>query len=145
MRKPITGPDNLEMRIAQRIARKRGDVFLREDFADLGGYDQVGRALRRLVRKGQLLKLGYGVYTRARPSVLDGRPTLNKGIREIAEEALDRIGVATGPSSYERAYNEGRSTQVPTGRVIGVAGRVRRQLSYNGIPFSYERVGPSPR
>ena len=138
-------PESLEERLEKRIARKRGDVFLREDFGDLGGYDQVGRALRNLVRRGRLLKLGYGVYTRARPSVLDGTPTLSKGIREIAEEALDRIGITTGPSSYERAYNEGRSTQVPTGRVIGVAGRVRRQLSYNGIPFSYERVGPSPR
>ena len=145
MRRLITPPNNLEERVAQRIARKRGDVFLREDFRDLGGYDQVGRALRKLVRQGRLLKLGYGVYTRARPSVLDGRPTPNKGIRDIAEEALGRLGVETGPSSYERAYNEGRSTQVPTGRVIGVAGRVRRKLGYNGMSFSYERVGPSPR
>lgn len=145
MRYAIRQPESLETRVAQRIARKRGDVFLREDFGDLGGYDQVGRALRNLVRKGRLLKLGYGLYTRARPSVLDGKPTLNKGIREIAEEALGRIGVATEPSSYDRAYMEGRSTQVPTGRLIGVAGRVRRKLSYNGIPFSYERVGPSPR
>ena len=49
---------SLEQRLEKRIARKRGDVFLREDFGDLGGYDQVGRALRKLVRKGQLLKLG---------------------------------------------------------------------------------------
>ena len=38
-------PDSLEERLAKRIARKRGDVFLRADFSDLGGYDQVGRAL----------------------------------------------------------------------------------------------------
>ena len=38
-------------------------MFLRADFDDLGGYDQVGRALRGLVQKGQLLKLGYGIYT----------------------------------------------------------------------------------
>jgi len=30
-------------RVLKRIDRKRGDVFLRADFADLGGYDQVGR------------------------------------------------------------------------------------------------------
>ena len=57
--------ENLETRVMKRIARKRGDVFLRADFRDLGGYDQVGRVLRELVRNGQLLKVGYGIYTRA--------------------------------------------------------------------------------
>ena len=52
--------ESLETRVVNRIARKRGDVFLREDFRDLGGYDQVGRVLRGLVRSGQLLKVGYG-------------------------------------------------------------------------------------
>ena len=45
----------------------------------------------------------------------------------------------------EQAYNAGKTTQVPTGRVIGVRGRVRRQISYNGFPLSYERAGPAPR
>ena len=67
-----------------RIARKRGDVFLRADFDDLGGYDQVGRALRKLVREGRLMKVGYGIYARARPSLLDGKPTPTKGLRELA-------------------------------------------------------------
>ncbi len=56
----------------KRIARKRGDVFLRADFRDLGGYDQVGRVLRGLVGKGKLLKIGQGLYTRAEASPFDG-------------------------------------------------------------------------
>ncbi len=39
----------LEKQLLRRLQRKRGDVFLRSDFDDLGGYDQVGRALRALV------------------------------------------------------------------------------------------------
>jgi hypothetical protein len=39
-------PETLEIRLSSRINRKRSDVFLRSDFDDLGGYDQVGRALR---------------------------------------------------------------------------------------------------
>ena len=134
-------PESLEARLEKRLARMRGDVFMREDFSDLGGYDQVGRALLALVRKGQLTKVGYGLYARARPSVLDGKPTPVKGMREIAVEALGRIGVETGPTQYERAYNAGTSTQVPTGRVIGVFGRVRRKIQYNDFPLKYERVG----
>ena len=62
--------ESLETRVMKRIARKRGDVFLRADFRDLGGYDQVGRVLRGLVRKGRLLKVSHGLYTRAVKSPL---------------------------------------------------------------------------
>jgi hypothetical protein len=138
-------PESLEECLAKRIARKRGAVFLRADFDDMGGYDQIGRALRGLVRKGQLLKVGYGLYTRARPSILDGQPTPTQGLRELAAEALGRLGVETVPTRMEQAYNAGITTQVPTGRVIGIRGRVRRKIAYNGTPLSYERAGPAPR
>jgi len=138
-------PENLEDRLMRRIARKRGDVFLRADFRDLGGYDQVGRGLRQLVREGRLLKIGYGLYTRARPSLVDGKPTPVKGLRALAAEALGRIGIQTAPTRLEQAYNAGRTTQVPTGRVVAVRGRVRRKMSYNGVPLSFERAGPAPR
>jgi hypothetical protein len=138
-------PETLETRLSNRIDRKRSDVFLRSDFDDLGGYDQVGRALRDLVRKGRLMKLGYGLYTRARPSLLDGKPTAVKGLRALAAEALGRLGIETAPTRLEQAYNAGRTTQVPTGRVVAVRGRVRRAISYNGVPLSFERAGPASR
>ena len=133
-------PESLEERLSNRIARKRGDVFLRADFSDLGGYDQVGRALRGLVRKGRLMKVGYGLYTRTRPSLLDGKPLPAKGIRELAAEALGRLGIETAPTRLEEAYNAGKTTQVPTGRVIGVLRRVRRQIGYNGFLLRFERA-----
>src|SRR5258708_30394442 len=108
-------PENLEDRLMKRIARKRGDVFLRAGFRDLGGYDQVGRGLRQLVREGRLVKIGYGLYTRARPSLLDGKPTPVKGLRALSAAALGRIGIETAPTRLEQAYNAGRTTQVPTG------------------------------
>ncbi len=145
MKKGVTLPNSLLERLEKRIARKRGDVFLRADFDDLGGYDQVGRALRQLVDNGQLLKVGYGIYTRAKPSLLDGTPVPTKGLRELAAEALGRLGVETAPTRWDEANASGKSTQVPTGRVIGVRGRVRRKISYNGFPLKYERVGPTPR
>ena len=66
--------ETLETRLLKQIDRKSGDVFLLSDFRDLGGYDQVSRALRNLARKGLLLKLGHGLYTRAAASPLDGSP-----------------------------------------------------------------------
>ena len=136
--------ETLEARIAKRIDRKRGDVFLRADFADLGGYDQVGRVLRRLVRAGRLLKVGFGLYTRAVPAPIGARPIPPKGLTTI-REALERLGIRTYPSRALEDYNAGRTTQVPTGRVVAVRRRVRRKIGYNGISLSFERARPAAR
>jgi hypothetical protein len=119
-------------------------VFLRADFDDLGGYDQVGRALRGLVRKGLLLKLGYGLYTRAAKSPFTDKPVPPKGL-ETLTEALHRLGIETSPTRLQQAYSDGRTTQVPTGRVVAVRQRVRRKIGYGGFQLGFERAGPSPR
>ena len=130
--------ENLETRIMKRIARKRGDVFLRADFRDLGGYDQVGRVLRGLVRNGRLLKLGYGIYTRAVKSPFSDKPVPPKGLATLIE-ALKRLGVEIAQTRLQQEYNAGRTTQAPTGRVVAVRGRISRKLGYNGIFLSFER------
>ena len=116
-------------------------MFLRKDFEDLGGYDQVGRVLRKLVRVGELVKVGYGLYAKAEPGILDGRPVPRINIKALAKEALGRFGVSTTLSQAEQDYNSGKSTQVPTGRVIGIKGkRINRKIQYNGVTLRFERV-----
>ncbi|MFZ3185273.1 MAG: DUF6088 family protein [Pseudomonas sp.] len=131
--------ETLERRLQKRIARKRGDVFLRADFEDLGGYDQVGRVLRELVKKEQLLKIGYGVYARAVKSPISGKPMPPKGLATLTE-AVARLGFKALPTRMEQDYSSGRTTQVPTGRVVAIEGRLRRKLGYNGINLSFERA-----
>ena len=136
--------ETLESRLEQRIARKRSDVFLRSDFDDLGGYDQVGRALRQLVREGKLLKISQGVYARAVPSPFGDKPVPPKGI-DTLKEALGRLGIETAPTRLEQDYNAGKTTQVPAGRRVAVSKRVRRKIGYNGISLSFERARPASR
>lgn len=131
--------DSLEYRVKRRIARKKDDVFLREDFSDLGGYDQVGRVLRALTREGELIRVGYGLYGRATKSVLDGKPIPVGGLKTL-KAALGRVGVEITQTRLERAYNAGETTQIPTGRVIGVNRRVRRKIGYGGITLGFERA-----
>src|SRR5271156_4666815 len=85
----------LRQRIEARMARKpREDVFLPREFADLGGEDQVLRALRGLVREGHLVRLRYGVYGRAVVSQLSGEPILyTNGFAGAARQALNKLGV----------------------------------------------------
>jgi Family of unknown function (DUF6088) len=137
-------PDRtMEDRIVRRIARRNGGVFFRSDFIDLGSLGQVDRALRVLIQQGRVMKFGRGIYVRARPSVLDGKPTPTKGMRELATEVLARLGAEVTESRAERAYNSGRSVQVPTGRVVAIRGkRVRRKLGYRGVVLTLERAGP---
>ena len=126
MRSGANKPESLEERLEKRIARKRGDVFLRADFDDMGGYDQVGRALRKLGAQGaadedRLRSL------HPRPAIIahgqadaDQRPPRAGGRSARASRRRDRA------DALEQDYNAGKTTQVPTGRVIAVRGRVRR-------------------
>ena len=131
--------NTLEGKVMNRVSRKRTEVLLREDFLDLSDYDQVGRALRSLTQKGKLIKIGYGLYAKARISSLTGKPSLTEPLPILAKKALERIGVPTGVSQAENEYISGRSTQVPTGRMIAVEGRVSRKIKYRDVEISYER------
>ncbi len=131
----------LRKRIETRIARTRSDVFLPREFADLGGEDQVLRALRELVQRKQLIRLGYGVYGRAVISRLSGEPMLDstRGFIGAVQETLDKLRVPWEASAARIAYNEGRSTQVPVNPVLRVKGRFSRKLKLGNTEFLIER------
>ena len=56
----------------------------------------------------------------------------------LGREAVKRLGIKVVPSKMEEEYNSGKSTQVPTGRVIGVEGRISRKIGYQGVYVSFE-------
>jgi hypothetical protein len=132
----------LKQRIERRIQRSKREVFLRSDFENMGrGYDQVGRVLRQLSNEGKIIKIGHGLYAKATIGPISKRPVPRKGIKFVATEALRRLNVVTVPSSYEQAYNQQQTTQVPTGRVIGVVkSRISRKIGYGGKTVTFERV-----
>jgi hypothetical protein len=131
----------LEACISYRINRMKSEVFVRDDFKDLGGYDQVGRILRKFVVGGRLVRLGYGIYARAKLSSITGKPMLATagGFVGIVREALDRLNSLNKqfkgwePSQSEQNYNAGRTTQVPANATFKIKGRLSRNLTYNGM------------
>lgn len=130
----------LESQVSYRVKRSKASVFIRKDFEDIGGYDQIGRILRQLVQRGVLISLGYGAYARAKKSVINGNLIPEKPLPELAKEVMKKLGVKTVSSTAEQNYNSGKTTQVPTGRVIGVKGRVNRKFGYNGKSIHFENV-----
>ena len=133
---------SLRERIAAKIDRSDDAVFLTREFRPLGCERHVLRALRQLVEEGRLIRLGYGVYGRAEISRLTGKPMLaaEGGFIGAGRQALDKLGVRWEMTNAQRAYNEGRSTQVPVDpRVRVVKSRVTRKLRHQGHELVMER------
>ena len=131
----------LRQKVTARIAETQEDVFLTREFSDLSGEDQVLRALRELVRDGQLVRLGYGVYGRAVISRLSGQPILYSpsGFTGVTRQALTKLGVKWEPTEAETAYNAGLSTQIPVNPAVRIKGRFSRRLRYRNTELIVER------
>jgi Family of unknown function (DUF6088) len=128
--------------IVDRIETSEHNVFFRKDFADLGSYTQVGRCLQKLSEEQNLIRIGLGIYAKTlvyteEPFV--GRVYISQPLPNIAKEALSRMGFEVVPSQGDLEYASGRSTQVPTGRRLGIKGRkVTRRIGYKGVYVNYE-------
>lgn len=133
---------SLRERIGERIDRSGDQVFLTREFRRLGCERHVQRALRQLVEEGRLIRLGYGVYGRAEISRLSGQPMLaaRGGFIDAARQALDKLGVPWELTEFQRAYNEGRSTQVPVNAVVRVVkSRITRKIRHQGNELVMQR------
>lgn len=62
------------------------------------------------------------------------------GTNSSLTEALKRLEIEVVASSYDQAYSQGHTTQVPTGRVVGVKRRVSRKIGYDGKYVTFEYV-----
>lgn len=133
--------ETLESRMRDKIRKSRRTVFLRDDFEALGGYDQIGRALRQLVARGRLVRIGKGLYAKARKNRITGKPMLAApgGFDQVSKEALNRLGVRWEPASAEKAYQAG-STQIPARVVVKVDGQFHRRIAYGKYRLGIERA-----
>lgn len=125
--------------IAKRIRRtRRTPIFVRDDFADFGAYDVVGRELRKLAGEDLLVKVGYGLYARAKRSVLSGEPIPSAPLIEIGYQAFRRLGHSPKPRQAALDYIEGSTMQVPAGDRIAVSGaRVKRRIAFGPRVIKY--------
>ena len=121
----------IKVRMQKRLSRSKRYVFMRADFKDIARYDQIGRVLRDLVESGELLKVGYGVYTKARKNPITGRimPACPGGSDAVILEALERLDVGYSFGRSSAKYLSGESTQIPAYTQIETPYRFKRRLS----------------
>jgi hypothetical protein len=129
----------IEDRLKKAIALRKDDVFLRSEFAHFGSSAQLSRALRHLLEIGTLVKLGVGVYAKAKPSALSGKPIPVKPLEVLAPLALQKLGVKVSACQTVLDYNSGLSTQLAAGIVVDTGRRrISRKLSFGERSVSYE-------
>jgi len=135
--KPATSQP-LKKRVAKRIARSRCRVFTPNDFTDLGGYDQVLRALRQLIKEQMLVKMGYGLYAKLKDSSLaPGTKVLDGDFGTAVRESLSKLRVSFQETRTVSDYNARQTTQVQANCVLIVRKRFTRRISYKGMEAKF--------
>lgn len=122
----------INRKVQTRVKRSKGSVFLRSDFKDIADYDQVGRALRELVREGLLIKIGYGLYARARVNRITGNVMADNpsGPDGVVIEAMEKLGVEYQLDDLSRMNLSGDSTQIPAKvKIIPKSTRFTRKIA----------------
>ena len=112
--------------ILDRIRRPgRGKVFIPKDFLDLGSRDAADQSLSRLVKSGEIQRLGRGLYHFPRMNERLGIP-LGPDLDEIADALGRQTGSRVVLSGAVAANRLGLSTQVPAKPVYLSDGRSRQ-------------------
>lgn len=127
-------------KMAMSISSSQSDVFLRSYFDRFGSPSRVTRAIQELIKNGKIVRLGYGVYAKARPSSIDGKPVPRKVLESLVEEALTALSVKFELGSARADYAAGRTTQIPTAVIIKPQNsRIQRKISLGSREVIYER------
>ncbi len=118
----------------------RGKVFTPKDFLDLGSRDAADQSLSRLVRSGEIQRLGRGLYLYPRVNERLGI-AIGPDPDEIAEALGRQTGSRVLPSGAVAANRLGLSTQVPAKPVYLTDGRTR-QVRVGGMVFQIRHAAP---
>jgi hypothetical protein len=120
-------------KVKVRINRSKRYVFARADFADIAGYDQVGRVLKKLVDAGDLLRIGYGLYTKARKNRITGNlmPASPSGADGVILEAIEKLGIDYKFDEFSQRSIDGDSLQIPASFQIVTNNRFKRKIVVN--------------
>ena len=118
----------------------RGKVFTPKDFLDLGSRDAADQSLSRLVRSGEIQRIGRGIYHYPRVNERLGIP-IGPDPDEIAEALGRQTGTRVLPSGAAAANRLGLSTQVPAKPVYLTDGRTR-EVRIGGMVFQIRHAAP---
>lgn len=129
----------LEERMLRAIKQRTDTVILRRELAELGSASQVTEALNALQARGEIVRIGTGVYAKTRRSSATGAIIPAGNLETLGIEALRKLGVPVALGKAAAAYKAGATTQIPGAFVVNTGRRrISRQISVGGRVLKYE-------
>ena len=117
--------NNIVIQILTKIKKaRRGTLFFGEDFISKGNSEVVRKALQRLVKYGELVRIATGIYVRPEIDPVIGPVT--PGIETIAKAIARRDKARIIPTGMYALNKLGLSTQVPLNVVYLTDGAARK-------------------
>jgi hypothetical protein len=125
-------------RMRLSIRRRAGHVVLRSELAGLGSASQVSDALRTLQRDGDLVRLGSGVYAKARRDAQTRAVRPAADFQTLAREAAAKLHMTPGSATSGHTGNAPISRS-NNGNIVLDTGhrRLSRKLSLGERRVSY--------
>lgn len=116
---------SIEIQILNKIKKaKRGSLFFTDSFITLGGAKAVGKALERLTKSEELLRVANGIYVRPAKDPVIG--LLTPGVEAIAKAIAKRDKARIVPTGAFALNQLGLSTQVPLNIIYLTDGAARK-------------------
>lgn len=116
---------SIENKILKRIKSKpRGTILIPNDFSQFGSSEAIRITLHRLSKKGEIQRIGHGIY--ARPQISKFLGEILPGAEEIAKAIAKRDMIKIIPTGVTALNALGLSTQVPMNLVYLTDGAPRK-------------------
>lgn len=132
--------ESTETLILTKIKKaRRGSLFFIENFLSRNNADAVRKALERLARKGEIVRVSQGIYVRPEKDPVIG--TVLPGIDEIAIAIAKRDKARIVPTGVYALNRLGLSTQVPM-NVVYLTDGAPRKIKIGERQITFKKTTP---
>jgi hypothetical protein len=130
----------IEDKILKKIKQnRRGKIFFAKDFAALGNYKASSKALERLAKQGEIVRVSRGIY--AIPAKSEWFGTITPSFDSVVRAIVKRDKAKIIPTGLFAENILGLSTQVPAKAVYLTDGSPRK-LMIGDIPLIFKKTAP---
>ena len=131
---------SIEKQIEKSIATKRkGTLFLPDDFLSYGSSEAIRKALGRLEDKKIIIRVSQGIYVQPKISKLIG--PLSPSAEEVAEAIAKRDKIRTIPTGSYALNALGLSSQVPM-KIVLLTDGSPREIKVDKRSIKFKRTTP---
>lgn len=132
--------ESVENQLLDKIKKaRRGTLFFSENFLTIAHADSIRKALQRLVKAGELVRVATGIYVRPALDPIIGPVT--PGIEAIADAIAKRDKARITPSGAYALNKMGLSTQVPL-NVVYLTDGAARKIKVGRRTINFKKATP---